>query len=303
MPAEVPYATVVVPTRDRPTSLRRCLDALAELDYPRERYEVVVVDDGGVLPARPPVDEIAGRLRVQLVTQPPSGPAIARNRGAAAGGGELLAFTDDDCRPLPGWLAALARTVTLERAVGGATVNELPGNPFAEASQSLIGHLYEYYGAEAGRPTFLASNNLAVDAEAFRAIGGFDERLPRAAAEDREFCDRWLASGRRLGFAPDALVRHAHDLNLRTFARQHFNYGRGALYYHRARARRGGGALRVEPPRFYIQLLRRPLRESPGARGVVGAALLGVAQVVNAAGFAWELAVDAAAARFARARP
>ena len=286
MTSHLLFFSVVVPTRARPAQLAACLDALARQDYPREGFEVVVVDDGGPTPGGV-LERFAGRLDVALVTRPHAGPAAARNAGARRARAPFLAFTDDDCAPDPGWLKALAAqlTETPDRLVGGRTVNALPRNLFSAASQSLTDYLYEYFDAARGRAAFFASNNLALAAEGFRAVGGFDESFPLAAGEDRELCDRWRARGRGLTYAPEAVVRHAHALTLGSFCRQHFNYGRSAVHFRRARASRGGGGVRVEPAAFYAGMLRHPFARAPRARASLLSALLAVSQAANAAGF------------------
>src|SRR6266516_2198086 len=211
--------TVVVPTRNRPRQLLECLRSIAALDYPRERLEVVVVDDGGPTGAAEVAREVGG-LEIEVVETPHLGPAGARNAGARRAGGEILAFTDDDCRVDPGWLAALTAALRSSgpQAAGGRTLNALPADRWATASQKLVDLLYAYYNLGPGRVEFLATNNLAVGAEAFREIGGFDERY--RTAEDREFCRRWRGLGFELLYVPDAIVHHGHPLTLGAFARQ-----------------------------------------------------------------------------------
>lgn len=89
-------------------------------------------------------------------------------------------------------------------------------------------------------------------------------------------------------YAPEVVVYHHHDLTLRRFWRQHFSYGRGAHYYHRMRAARGQRRIEIEPLSFYVDLLRFPLGENPLHKGVPLAALMGLSQIANASGFAWE---------------
>ena len=76
------FCSVVVPTRDRPDALRACLEGLARLEYPRDRMEVIVVDDGGRIDLESVVTPVRGALDVTLLHQPWAGPAAARNRGA-----------------------------------------------------------------------------------------------------------------------------------------------------------------------------------------------------------------------------
>mgnify|MGYP000884486522 CR=1 FL=1 len=91
-------------TRD---DLRHCLDSLRQAQGPLA-FEVLVVDDGGGLPLEPVLAPLRDHLALTLLSAPHGGPAAARNVGIAATRGTLLAFTDDDCLPDPGWLSALA---------------------------------------------------------------------------------------------------------------------------------------------------------------------------------------------------
>ena len=137
--------------------------------------------------------------------------------------------------------------------------------------------------ALSGLPALVfASNNLAVPAELFRARGGFDARFLRAAGEDREFCHRWASSGGRFAYAPEAVVRHEHHLGLRSFWRQHFTYGRGALRFHRILAAPGRPAR--TPASFYLGLLASPLT-SRERRPLGLVMLLLLSQVATAAGY------------------
>jgi GT2 family glycosyltransferase len=292
-----PFFSIIIPTYTRPAQLAACLRSLARLDYPRDRFEVVVVDDGSPTPPAEIVTGFSGQMEVTLLARVHAGPAAGRNAGAAQARGEYLAFTDDDCAPAPDWLHALAARLAPapECAVGGRTINALPDNPYSTASQLLIDYLYAYYNAEPDRACFLTSNNLALPAALFRAGGGFDAGFPRAAAEDREFCDRWLQRGQRMAYAPQALVYHAHGLTLRTFWQQHFNYGRGAFHFHQVRTRRGQERPRMEPRQFYLNLVRHPFSQAQGGRALLLASLVILSQAANAAGFFREGATRSAA--------
>nr|MBA2449195.1 glycosyltransferase [Chloroflexota bacterium] len=266
-----------------------CLQALAGLDYPRERFEVIVVDDGSATSLERVVQRFRERLSLTLIRQPNAGPAAARNTGAARASGQFLAFTDDDCRPSADWLQAFAKPFGSrpDAALGGRTLNALPTNVYSTATQLLLEYVYAYTREAPERGPFFASNNLALPADGFRQTGGFDPSFPRAAAEDRELCDRWLRDGRDLAYAPEAVVHHTHALSLGTYWQLHVRYGRGAFRYHRARARRGAGPLKIRPS-FYARLLfcRPPGRR--GHRALLVSGLLVLSQVANAAGFAWE---------------
>jgi GT2 family glycosyltransferase len=285
-----PFFSVVIPTYARSEQLAACLESLARLDYPHDRFEVIVVDDGSQVPPEATVAAFRDRLDLTLLMQSHAGPAAARNAGAARAKGELLGFTDDDCAPAPGWLSALALASARrpDRALGGRTENALPDSRYATASQLLISYLYGYYNSGCSAVCFVASNNLAVPADHFRGLGGFDATYPRAGGEDRDFCDRWLGQGYQIAYVPEAVIYHAHALSLRSFWRQHMTYGRGALHYHQGRARRGQRRIAVEPPSFYLNLLRYPFLQVRGRQAWALGSLLLLSQAANAAGFLCE---------------
>ncbi|NJR70867.1 MAG: glycosyltransferase [Synechococcales cyanobacterium CRU_2_2] len=288
-----PFFSIVIPTYNRPERLAACLGAIAQLDYPGDRFEVIVVDDGSQLDLKPAVAPFQPALQLSLIQQPNSGPAAARNRGVQAAQGEWIAFTDDDCMPLPSWLSAFAQAVPpvsengadLSPMLGGKTLNDLTENLYSTASQQLIDYLYEYYNQASKTIQFFASNNIAMRRDRFLEIGGFDVSFPLAAAEDREFCDRWLQHDLTMHYVPTAQIRHAHDLSLTSFWRQHFGYGRGAFYFHQVRAQRNSKPIQVEPLSFYLDLLRYPLTLRSRHGGWVLSSLFFLSQVATTLGF------------------
>ena len=287
MSSELPRFSVVVPTYERPAQLDACLRALARLDYPRGRFEVLIVDDGSARTPRDVVERFNGALEVRLFGQENKGPAAARNLGARHARGEFLAFTDDDCEPEPAWLGAFASRFAEEpaRVVGGRTTNALDRNPYSETSQLIIEVVYEHFNRDSSEARFFASNNFAVHAESFRAVGGFDEAF--RTSEDREFCARWRSRGLTLTYEPGAVVRHSHSLTLGSLWRQHFGYGRGALRFHRARETAGDRPFKPDTD-FYTKLLRASLSRAPIRKAAQLTSLLLWSQLANAAGFFYE---------------
>jgi GT2 family glycosyltransferase len=265
--------SVIVPTHNRPAELAECVVALAALDYPEDRFEVIVVDDGSDPPIRPRETPARPGLRIRWLCQVNAGPSAARNAGARAAIGEILAFTDDDCAPAAGWLAALAAAVERqpETLHGGRVENGLRANPFSVASQVITDVVVPSLLERGSALRFFTSNNLGMAAVHFRALGGFDESF--RTAEDREFCHRWVMSGRPMATAPSAVIEHRHRLTLKSFWRQHVGYGRGAFRYHRKRARDLGASMRVDPA-MCLRTFRRPFEVLPAAQAIRVALLL-----------------------------
>jgi glycosyltransferase involved in cell wall biosynthesis len=274
-----PFCSVVVPTRDRPTQLRIGLESLARLDFPHDRFEVIVVDDGGAAPLDSLLASFRGTIDVRLLRQDWTGPAAARNFGAARARGELLAFTDDDCAPRRDWRARR------EDAIGGLTVNALPANRYSTAAQMIIDAGYAQRNYDSSAFPFFTANNLAVPAEGFRQLGGFDSRY--ITSEDREFCARWAGRGWRIAYEPEAVVEHSHPLTFWRFCRLYFAYGCGAFRFRHEQARKQ----RPVPfePAFYLRTL--PRHAFAGRSPIEGVTLLSLLvpwHVANATGFVWE---------------
>lgn len=258
--------SIIVPTYQRPERLRRCLAALSRLDYAADRYELIIVDDGSDPPMELLVRDEIDAVACRFVRQQNQGPGPARNAGAAVARGRWLAFTDDDCAPRPGWLAAFARPLEEEpnAMLGGHTVNALRDNAYARASQDLVHYLLEYFNATHDDARLFTSNNMATPREHFLRIGGFNPDFRLVGAEDRELCDHWREVGLPLRYVAEAVVDHAHEMTLGGYWRQHYTYGRGAPRYHRVRVERGRHEHKgrtPEPLSFYLKLVSFPLRK------------------------------------------
>jgi glycosyltransferase involved in cell wall biosynthesis len=283
--------SVIVPTCNRPERINRCLRAMTRLSYDVDGFDVVVVDDGSRIPIDEVVEPFRDKLNIRLIRQPNQGPGAARNAGAAVARGHFLAFTDDDCRPASDWLQRLEIRFrdTPDGMIGGRVISPLRHNPYSTASQLIVDMAYAFYNQNPHHSFLFTSNNMAVPAEVFQKAGGFNAAF-RTASEDRELCDRWAHLGQKMTYAPEVLVFHAQALTLRSFCRQHLNYGRGAFQYHQLRKKRGSGKIQNDM-RFYPQfprLLQDSMANTPQARTAKVFSLLLLWQIFNGAGFWYE---------------
>jgi glycosyltransferase involved in cell wall biosynthesis len=196
----VPEISVIVPARDAAATIPAALAALAAQRIDRE-YEVIVVDDGSRDSTARLAAEAPGPVRV--VSQPPAGPGPARNRGVAAASGSLLAFTDADCVPSPGWLAAGAA------ALAGADLVQGAVRPDPDAARRPFDRTIWVDG----RVALYETANLLVRRELFERLGGFEDWLGpvlgKPLAEDVWFGWRARRAGARVRFSDQAVVHHA----------------------------------------------------------------------------------------------
>jgi len=291
MSGPAPKYSIIIPTFNRRDVIRGTLEALARLNAPPGGYEVVIVDDGSPQPLDALVAPYRDRLEITLSRQENAGPAAARNRGAELARGRFLAFTDDDCQPIPDWLATLlAELEKFPNALCGAlTFNGLPRQLWSTTSQFIIDLVYAHFNRDPAQAYFLASNNIACRRDLFLGLGGFDTSFPKAGAEDREFCDRWRMSGNPIRLVPQPLLQHRHSQSFAKFVDLHMRYGRGAFRYQAIRRARGSGTMKQDAA-FHTSLpghLRKMLPSQGGIARQCGILVgLGLWQIINAVGFA-----------------
>ena len=281
-----PLVSVIIPSYGRPVQLAACLRSVVASDFPPGPFEVLVVDDGNAERLEWQVDRPSAAADVTWVRLPENrGPAEARNAGARVARGRCLAFIDDDCIADPAWLAGLY-TISVANpgaAVGGRIVDGSGGNLYCAADQAILDVVYAYYNTDPSHARFFSTSNLAVPADAFRDTGGFDAAL--RTSEDREFCARWLAAGRRMVFAADAVAVHAATSSALRFWRRHYAFGEGAYRFRSRHDRSAGSRVTLEPPEFYTRLVFNPMTRPTTSKGAATAALIVVSQFASALGF------------------
>jgi glycosyltransferase involved in cell wall biosynthesis len=279
--------SVIIPAFNRPAKLKQCLDSFATLNYPRDQFEVIVVDDGSPTPLSAHIEPAAFPFQLTLTRQPNTGPGLARNLGASLAKGHWLAFTDDDCQADPNWLNELEKTFLTHGNVllGGKVTNGLKHNLCAEANQLLSNTAVDWLATSSSPLSFTPTNNLACLKQHFLDLGGFSLNLPIAASEDRDFCMRMTAHGHPLRFAPTAIIRHFHDQNVFRFTAMHFRYGRGAAMLHTANDSNPARHARFG---LYRELAASPFRHLPAPTAILTLALLAWSQFVQPLGYFYQ---------------
>ena len=197
-----PDVTVVVPVRNGADGISACLGGLAaQVDAPA--FEVVVVDndsddDTAAVARRHP-------LGARVVCEQQRGSYAARNAGIAAASGSVIAFTDADCIPEPGWLAAARNAVErgADLAAGRIVMPHSSHPGTVERYDSAVYLRQEDLVTQHG---WAVTANLVVRRSVFDDVGPFDPTLPSGG--DREFCQRAVAAGHQLVYVPDAVVGH-----------------------------------------------------------------------------------------------
>ncbi|MCX7622339.1 MAG: glycosyltransferase [Thermomicrobium sp.] len=194
-----PDVSIVVPARNEAATIERALGSVLEQAWPLERLEVVVVDNGSTDGTATVVRRFAAahpELRIRLVREARPGVSWARNRGARVARGRALLFLDADSRLAPTLVPAVVAHLHRGEAAVSLRVVADSNDPLDRAFFFLATWAKERVRV----PTQLC----AVRHDAFRAVGGFDERL--RVAEDYDLLRRIRAAGYRVGFVTESAV-------------------------------------------------------------------------------------------------
>lgn len=224
--------SVIIPAYNAAQTIRGCLEAVQMQTYPRESYEILVVDDGST-DETPRLAETF--LYIRVLHSVHRGPAAARNLGARTATGDFILFTDADCEPASNWIEAMLAPLTnsgediigakgvyrtRQRQLVARFVQLECEEKYAQMSQVRYIDFVDTFSAAYSRHIFLANN-------------GFDESFPMPSGEDIEFSFRLAEQGYKMSFAQDAVVYHHHVENIFAYTLRKFRIGYWRLYVHR----------------------------------------------------------------------
>ena len=201
----LPYISVVVPVWNSPELIAKCLAALEAQTYPRERFEVIVVDNGSTDATAEVVRGFAG---VTLLSEPLPGSYRARNVGLKAAKGEYVAFTDADCVPDSGWLSGLVDAV-LSHPEAGIIAGKI--ELFAvdgDGSDACMKYerIFAFNQERNVRWNFCVTASWLSPRKLLTDMGGFRDDL--RSGGDTECSRRITATGRSIVYAPSSITRH-----------------------------------------------------------------------------------------------
>ncbi len=222
-----PRVSVVVCAYNAERTMDACLASLEKLTYPD--YEVIVVNDGSTDRT---LEISEGYPHCRIISQENKGLSVARNVGAGAASGEIVAYTDSDCVADPDWLNYLVGTMETKGLVACGGPN------FSPTETSLVP---EAVAASPGAPCHvllddeiaehIAGCNIAFRRDVLLGIGAFDP-IFRAAGDDVDICWRLQDAGYQIGFSPAAFVWHFRRNTIKAYIGQQKGYGKAeALVY------------------------------------------------------------------------
>jgi len=215
----MPIISVIIPTHNSESTIERCIRSLTLQSYPREKFEIIVVDDG----SKDQTVEYAKKDGADMIViSEPCTLGHARNLAAEKAQGKFLAYIDSDCEAKEGWLGTIAKELETLSAITGPIENG--------ASQSLVAwseYLLEFsefneYKSRS-QTNFLPGCNQACTKESYKAAGGFpDLRL----SEDVFFGESLKRAGIIPYFIPEMQIRHLGTTDMKKFLSKMELYGR-----------------------------------------------------------------------------
>ena len=215
----VPLASVVVAARNESSHIACCLRALLAQDYPQDRYEIIVVDDGSTDGTGHIVREFSGETAaVRLLrTEGPGSKKAALSLGIAEARGEVILTTDADCQVTPGWISGILSHFAdgVGMVIGFSQIgspSEIKGWRQGYEAVDFTCLMACIWGSAGwGHPMAASGQNLAFLREAFFAVGGYEKIMHRASGDDVLLMQAMRRSGRwSIVFAnqPTTFVRH-----------------------------------------------------------------------------------------------
>jgi mycofactocin system glycosyltransferase len=224
--ATYPAVSVIIPVRNRPAEISACLRSMAHLDYPKEKLEIIVVDDASEDATPETVGGFSGvrLLRMQQRRQ----ASFCRNRAAEAARGDILAFIDSDCVADPTWLRELVPAFG-DRSLGAlggwvdAAFEKNGLDRYEKVKSALKMGSWFKRSDRAERFFYVPACNFLVRKDYFLRLSGFRETLH--VGEDVDFCWRLQDAGHTLEYRPMGRVAHKHRNRIVAFCSRRFDYG------------------------------------------------------------------------------
>ncbi|MGH8872822.1 MAG: glycosyltransferase [Acidimicrobiia bacterium] len=213
MDKDPPIVSVIIPVYNDADRLAQCLVALDEQTYPKDRLEILAVDNGSEDDVTSVVEQFEG---VRLLREPRPGSYAARNRGIREAKGEVIAFTDADCVPSPTWIERGVWHLTEDPGIGllGGRIDVTAADPENPTGVELCDIMTSFQ-----QKRFIEDLHFAATACVFTRmsvldrVGPFNEEL--MSGGDREWGVRVHASGLRLHYADDVVIGHPARKSLR----------------------------------------------------------------------------------------
>ena len=221
-------ASVIIPVYNDPR-IEACILSLLRQDYPKESYEIIVVDNISDVS----IQQIIQRFDVKYVRENRKGSYFARNKGLELAQGEIAAFIDADCVADPHWLSELLEGFKDPEVggIGGKILKLEPQNWVQANAEDLAEQQLTLQYLPFHEAPYIVTANAAYRMSILRSLEGFDTQFQSGG--DVDLAWRVQAKGFKITTTPHALVYHAARETVRGYFKQFFNYALGHTLLYR----------------------------------------------------------------------
>ncbi len=235
--------SIIIPSYNRADELAELFETIEKLNFPPDRFEVVVADDGSTDSTPQFIEQAVSRFSFQLgyFTQHKKGPGAARNLGMEKAKGDFFIFIDSDVLLPEDWLKNIDESLQQEQAdaFGGPDTYLDSFSPLLKAINYTMTSFITTGGLRGKKGKKLAkyyprSFNMGLSKKLWKKIGGFH---PRFYGEDIEFSHRIINSGARVIFIESAFLYHKRRTNLTKFFRQVYRMGSARIFLYKIDAK------------------------------------------------------------------
>lgn len=208
--------SIITPMYNSGQYVGRMIQALKDLDYPKDEIEIIIIDNG----SEDDSVNIASEMGVSCKVMKGASISQMRNAGASMASGEILGFVDSDCLVSPDWANKASDYISTDVGIVGGYygLGDSPGwieKTWHDLKKDITGDV-----------SFVSAGNMVIKAELFGEIGGFDESVE--TGEDWDFCQRVIRAGHRVVNQPSLHVTHLGNYkSLLGIIKKERWYGRG----------------------------------------------------------------------------
>jgi len=213
-----PFISVIIPAFNAAKIIHNTLSALKKQSYPKDLFEIIVVDDG----SRDNTAEVAQKMSAIVLTQSNQGAGVARNLGAKRAKGEIILFTDSDCEPQEDWIESMVDPFQNHEIVGAKGFYKTKQHEFSARFAQVEYEIKCNMLKKEHYIDFIDTYSAAYRRDIFLEAGGFDAVYTTASGEDSELSYKLSIKGYKMVAVPDAFVYHLHPDTLYKYLKKKY---------------------------------------------------------------------------------
>lgn len=220
--------SVVIPAYNRKEELKNCLESLFRQKHSKDKFEIIVVDDGSTDGTEEYIAQIKGNSKPNVVylKQKNQGAAVARNTGVKNSRGDYVAFIDSDCVASEDWLTScISLLSTSDQHIAGVGGKIIPGFTNLVGKGSHLLEFHQYLSEKEKSVRVVPTANLCIRKKVLDEVGYFDNEL--RTSQDTELCWRIIKRGYKIIYSPEIVVTHYGINSLRELRKKEIALGRG----------------------------------------------------------------------------